>query len=144
MKKISRNSIHSLQEEAERSGDNEAFTVLAKIGDCRIGMGARLESPRELTFFIEVLVSLCTGYDQVNLNIIERKLSLLKRLNQKGYVLECEEDGCVSCELTVQSKGLTAECMTASSILEKYMKMKNGQSIGRQSDSYQDGGDKRL
>jgi len=142
--KISRNSIHTLREEAEKSGDNEAFTVLAKIGDCRIGMGARLESSGEPTFFIEVLVSLCTGNDHVNLNIMERKLSLLKRLHQEGYVLDCEEDGCVSCELTVQSKSLTAECMSASSILEKYMKMENGQSIGRPSDSYQDGGDKRL
>jgi len=129
--KISRNSIHTLQEEAEKSGDNEAFTVLAKIGNCRIGMGARLESARDPTFFIEVLVSLCTGHDQVNLDIMERKLSLLKRLNQKGYVLDCEEDGCVSCELTVQSKSLTAECMAAGSILEKYVKMKNGLSIGR-------------
>ena len=125
MKKISRNTIHSLQEEAERSGDNEAFTVLGKIGDCRIGTGARLESPKEPTFFIEVLVSLCAGHDQVNLNIMKRKLSLLKRLHQKGYVLNCEEDGCMSCELTVRSKGLTAECMTANLILEEYLKTKN-------------------
>jgi len=124
MKKISGNSIHSLQEEAEKSRDNEAFKVLAKIGDCRIGMGVRLESPKEPTFFIEVLVSLCTGGNHVNLNIIERKLSLLKRLNQKGYVLNCEEDGCVSCELTVQSKSLTSECVTTSSILEEYLETK--------------------
>jgi len=44
----------------------------------------------------------------------------------------------VSCELTVQSKSLTAECMSANSILKKYMKMENGQSICRPSDSYQD------
>ena len=73
MKKASEDSIRSLREEAERSGDNEAFKVLAKIDDCRIGIGARLESPTEFTFFIEVLVGLCTGHGHVNLNIMERK-----------------------------------------------------------------------
>ena len=139
MKKISKKMIHTLQEEAERSEDNEAFTVIGKIGDCRIGLGARLESPKEPTFFIEVLVSLCTGHDPVNLNIMERKLSLLRRMKQKGYIFNCEEDGCISCELAVQSKSLVAECMTTRSILEKCMKTENGHS-----DSEQDEGDKRL
>lgn len=132
MKKISRNNVDSLQYEAERSEDNEAFKVLAKIYDCRIGMGARLESSGEPTFFVEVLVSLCTGRNQVNLNIMENKLSLLRRLNQNGYVLNCEEDGCVSCELNVQSKSLAAECMTARSILERYLKPKDLPSIDSQ------------
>jgi hypothetical protein len=41
MKKTSKDSICSLQEEAERSEDNEAFMAFAKTGNCRIGMGAR-------------------------------------------------------------------------------------------------------
>jgi hypothetical protein len=129
MKNANKINIRSLQEEAKRSEDNEAFTVLAKIGNCRIGMGARLESSKEPTFFIEVLVSLCTGHDPMDLDIMERKLSLLRRLKQRGFVFNCEEDGCMSCELTVQSKGLIAEYKTTSSMIGKCMKKKNEQSL---------------
>ena len=129
--KTSQNSIRTLQEEAERSEDNEAFMAFAKMGNCRIGMGARLESPKEPTFFVEVLISLCTGHDPVDLDIMERKLFLLRRLKQRGYVFSCEEDGWVSCELTIQSKSLIAECKTTSSMVGKCMKTKNGQSSGR-------------
>lgn len=119
MKETNEISIHSLQEEAKKSEDNESFTVVVRIKNCRIGVGARLESPENPVFFVEVLVNLCTDHDPVNLNLMESKLSLLRRLKQKGYTLNCEEDGCVSCELTVQSKNLIAECKATSSIINK-------------------------
>jgi hypothetical protein len=111
--------IRSLQKEAKKSEDNEAFTVLARMQNCRIGVGARLESSAEPTFFIEVLVSLCTCQDDVDLDLIEKKVSLLSRLKERGYLLSCEEDGCVSCELTVPSKNLITEYEVTSSMIKK-------------------------
>ena len=112
---------NSLQEEARRSGDREAFTVLTRMPGLRIGVGARLENPATPIFFIEILVSLCTDHDHVNLDIIERKLSLLIQLKKRGYLLTCEEDGSLSCELAVPSEGLEAECEAANSITGKYL-----------------------
>jgi hypothetical protein len=119
MKEANEISIISLQEEAKNSEDKEAFTVVTRIKNCRMGVGARLESPENLVFFVEVLVSLCTDHDPVDLDLMDSKLLLLRRLKTKGYTLNCEEDGCVSCELTVQSKNLIAEYKATSSIINK-------------------------
>ncbi|HYB93297.1 MAG TPA: hypothetical protein VED00_04060 [archaeon] len=119
MKKADKIDIQSLQEEAKKSQDNEAFTVLAKLRNCRIGVGARLESSAEPTFFIEVLVSLCTSHDDIDLGLIEKKVSLLSRLKKRGYQLNCEEDGCISCELTIPSKNLIEEYAVTNSMIKK-------------------------
>ncbi len=112
-------NVQSLQEEAKKSEDKEAFTVLAKMRNCRIGIGARLESPDEPTFFIEVLVSLCTGRNSIDLDLMEKKLSLLRQLTERGHLLTCEEDGCISCELAVPRKNLITECKATISTLKK-------------------------
>lgn len=107
MKKENKININSLQEKAKKSEDNEAFQVLEKMQNCRIGVGARLESPENPTFFIEVIVPLCATHRAVDLDLVEKTLLLLRRLDNRGYVLNYE-DGSISCELTVQSpkKGL--------------------------------------
>lgn len=125
MNAASKINVHSLQEEARKSEDKEAFTVLAKVGNCRIGVGVRLKLLAEPTFFVEVLVSLCTSQDAVDLNLIDRGLSLLRRLEQNEYVLNCEEDGCISCELTVQLKDLSAEFKDTRTTIERLMKTSN-------------------
>jgi hypothetical protein len=109
--------IHSLQEQAKKSEDGEAFRVLTRIYNCRIGVGARVEPTEKPTFFIEVLVSVCRGRDPVDLDRIEKSLFLLRQLKKRGYVLNCEEDGCISCELTVSPRNLIAESETTNSIM---------------------------
>jgi hypothetical protein len=49
-------NIRCLQEEAKKSEDKEAFTVLARMPNCRVGVGARMESP-ELIIFLSRLLS---------------------------------------------------------------------------------------
>ena len=110
MKKINRITINSLQQEAKMSEHNEAFQVLTRMQNCRVGVGARLESVENPSFFVEVLVSLCTSDHTVNLDLVEKNLHLLKQLEKRGYALNCEDDGSISCELTVSSNNLAAEC----------------------------------
>lgn len=119
MKQTEAIDVRTMREKAKKSEDHEAFKVLAKTRNCRIGIGARLESAGEPVFFIEVLVSLCAGHGPVELSVMERKLSLLRRLEERRYSLNCEEDGCVSCELAVPSKNLSAECEAANSIMKE-------------------------
>jgi hypothetical protein len=109
MKAINGINIDSLLIEAKSEHD-EAFQVLARMQNCWVGVGARLESAEYPSFFIEVLISLCTSDRSVNLELVETNLILLKQLEKRGYVLNCEEDGSISCELTISSKNLIAEC----------------------------------
>jgi hypothetical protein len=119
MTKADKINTHSLQEEAKKSEDKEAFTVLVKLPSCRVGVGARLESPANLIFFIEIIVSLCASHHAMNLNSLERNLFILRQLGERGYMLTCEEDGTVSCELAIPSENLTAEYEAAVSIVEE-------------------------
>ena len=110
---------HSLQEEANRSEDKEAFAVLTRIRDFRVGVGARLGSPAKPIFFIEIIASLCADRSVVNLNSLENKLLILRKLKERGYVLTCEEDEAISCELVVPSENLTLEYDAAILIIRK-------------------------
>ena len=120
MRKANEINIHSLQKEAGNSEDKEAFTVLDKMRNCRIGVGARLESPEKPIFFIEIIASLCADHHAVvDLNLLEKNLLMLRQLKERGYVLTCEEDGTISCELTVPSENLLAEYEAALLVMEE-------------------------
>lgn len=122
MKKASRINIQSLQEEVKKSEVNEGFTIVTKMQNCRIGVGVRVESPETPAYFVEVLVSLCSSQHPVNLDIAEKSLFLLRQLDERGYMLNCEEDGCISCELIVPSEKLIVECEAATLIIENAQK----------------------
>jgi hypothetical protein len=119
MKEASKINAYTLQEEAKKSEDKEAFTVLARTRSCRVGVGARIESPAKPIFFIEIISSFCADHHGVNLNFLEKNLLILRQLKERGYVLTCEEDGTVSCELAVPFEKLTVECEAAILIIEK-------------------------
>ena len=119
MRRAKKIDAHSLQEEANRSEDKEAFAVLTRIRDFRVGVGARLESPAKPIFFIEIIASLCADRSVVNLNSLENKLLILRKLKERGYVLTCEEDEVISCELVVPSENLTLEYDAAILIIKK-------------------------
>jgi hypothetical protein len=119
MRKTNKIDTDSLQEEAKKSEDKEAFAVLARMRNCRVGVGARVESPSKVIFFIEIIASLCADHRTLNLNSLEDSLFILRKLKEKGYVLTCEDDGSVSCELAVPSENLTVEYKAAISILAR-------------------------
>ena len=119
MRRANKIDPHSLQEGANKSEDKEAFAVLTRIRDFRVGVGARLESPAKPIFFIEIIASLCADRSVVNLNSLENKLLILRKLNERGYVLTCEEEEAISCELAVPSENLTLEYEAAILIIKK-------------------------
>ena len=118
MREENKINVNSLQEEAEKSEDKEAFTVLARLPGYRVGVGARLEFSNP-TFFVEIIANVCAGHHAVNLNSLKKNLSVLSQLQERGYLLTCEGDGTISCEVAVPSENLKAEYETAISIVEK-------------------------
>ena len=119
MRKTNKIDTYCLQEEAKKSEDKEAFVVLARMRNCRVGVGARLESSSKPIFFVEIIASLCADRSVVNLNSLENKLLILRKLKERGYVLTCEEDEAISCELVVPSENLTLEYDAAILIIKK-------------------------
>lgn len=119
MKEANKIDINSLQEEAKKSEEKEAFTVLARTSGYRVGVGVRLKAPANPIFFVEIIASLCPRHHAVNLNSLEKNLHILKQLKERGYVLTCDEDGTISCELPVPSENLVAEYKVVNSIIEK-------------------------
>ncbi len=109
----------SLKEDARKSGDHEAFQVLIAMQNCRIGVGSVLDSSGNYTFFMEALVTLCKGLQSVDLFSMDKNLLLLKQLKKRGYALNCEEDGCISSELTIGQEDLANECEAISKMTKR-------------------------
>ncbi len=122
MRRNNKIDTYSLQEQAKKSEDKEAFAPLARMRNCRVGVGARIECSSKPIFFIEIIANLCSGQDILNLNSLENNVRILRRLGEKGYLLTCEEDGSVLCELTVPSENLAGECKSALFMMRKYGK----------------------
>ncbi len=117
----SRIDLHSLTEQANRSTEHEAFQALITTQHCRIGIGAYYGSNGNYKFFIEALVSLCRGLNSVDLSFMQKQLLLLRQLKERGYTLSCNEDGCISCELTISQETAVSECAALGKITENYL-----------------------
>ncbi len=111
--------LWSLQAEAERSDGHEAFKPLSGAPNCRVGVGSRLTTAKKPTFFVEVLVNLCREHQPLDLRSVENHVILLKQLRIRGYTLNCEEDGCISCELVVRPDKVFEECRAVTLLTEE-------------------------
>ncbi|MFQ5821683.1 MAG: hypothetical protein ACE5I5_16990 [Candidatus Heimdallarchaeota archaeon] len=104
--------VQALQETAKRSEHKEAYKVLEKSKNYRIGVGVRLRSPNQPSFFLEVLVYLCTDDTQVDLPLLEKKLNFLKELQGRKYFLSCQNDSSIFGEITIPVVNLEVEYET--------------------------------
>ncbi len=91
----------SLEDSASTSETGEYFQELEKGTTFRVGVGARVSSSERPSLFIEVIVNPCPGPD-VDLSLMEKNLSVLRELETRGYIMRCEDDGSIVCEVIVQ------------------------------------------
>lgn len=108
-----------LLQEAKKSGNGEAFEVLAKRQYYRASEGVRLGSPDGATFFLEVLVYLCPPAAKLRIPELEMKLEFMKALKERGYSMNCEDDGCISCEAVLPPQELMSEPAAIKSIANR-------------------------
>jgi hypothetical protein len=109
--------VKALLEQAKTSEHKEACRILERSHNYRIGAGARLTSPDQMSFYIEILVYLCTDSSQVDLEILEKSVACLKELQRRNYSLDCQDSNCISCEVIVPPQNLAVEYETAKSIM---------------------------
>jgi hypothetical protein len=108
----------TLLNKAKASGHKEAYRMLVRNLNYRIGVGVRLKPPNIHTFFVETTIHLCPSLDSVDLDILEKGLTCLKELKTKNYVLTCQDDNCVSCEVAVPASNLTEEYTKVTALMK--------------------------
>jgi len=111
--------VKALLEEAKNSEHKESYRILERNPKYRIGIGIRLESSGQPSFFIETLVYLCPNPSKIDLSLLEKTVILLKELQARGYSLSCQDDHCILCETTVPPQNLAAEYETIKSITKR-------------------------
>lgn len=109
MEEACRIDIQTLRSEAETSEHGESYRVLERTCHYRIGVGARLKPPDQPSYFLEVVIRFCSSETKVDIELVEKSVTVLKGLKSRDYSLSCEDDGSVSCEINVAPKKLSAE-----------------------------------
>jgi hypothetical protein len=99
----------ALLEEAETSEHQEAYRTLERHLNYRIGVGVRLTPPQSPSFFVEVIIYLCSSLEIVDLDVLEKSLACLKKLKAKHYAVTCQDNNCISCEAVVPAPNLAQE-----------------------------------
>jgi hypothetical protein len=110
-----------LLRQAKASEHKEAYQLITKTANYRVGIGARLPlSPTQPpTFFVEVIINMCPACSKVDIAFLEHALCCLKRLEQNGYSLMCQDDNSILCEKLAAEKTLQKELETASNAVEE-------------------------
>jgi hypothetical protein len=101
--------VAALLEEAKASEHQEAYQTLERTVNYRIGRGVRLKPPNPPSFFVEILIYLAPDNGKVDLRILEKSVSALRELQERGFRALFQDDNCLSCETQVPAKRLTAE-----------------------------------
>ncbi len=110
-----------LLKQAKASEHKEAYQLMSKTANYRVGIGARLPSvpAQPPTFFVEIIINMCPACSKVDLAFLERALTCLKTLQQNGYSLTCQDDNSILCEKLASEQSLKAEFECANTIIEK-------------------------
>jgi hypothetical protein len=111
----------ALAKQAKASPDKEAYKQLEKTSLYRIGVGARAEAGGA-SFFLEVLLALSAGSDEVDLGHLEKALNCLKTLKARGYLLTFEDNNKISCEATLKVGNPNQEYLAVKSVLKSIFK----------------------
>ncbi|MBO3797619.1 MAG: hypothetical protein QXI42_09570 [Thermoproteota archaeon] len=113
----------ALVKEAKASKYREAYKTLDSSLSYRIGVGVRLRSSENYSFFIEALFYLCPASGTVDLETLGKCLACLKELKKRGYSLTCQDGECVSCEAIVPVERVSEEYVTVKSLIANILNL---------------------
>jgi hypothetical protein len=100
--------VRSLLKEAQSSEHKESFRVLEKTKDYRIGVGVRI-STKSPSFFLEVIIYQHSTKEHLTVSDITQQLPLLKKLQERGYLVSCQDEVCSVLEMTIPRDSLLVE-----------------------------------
>ena len=109
---------NTLIAEAASSEHKEAYKMLDRSLNYRIGVGARTAPPNHPSFFVEILIHLSRDDNKADLRILERSLACLKELQARNFKTVFQDDNCVSCEAQVSGEKLESEYDLTKSLVQ--------------------------
>ncbi|MFP4141953.1 MAG: hypothetical protein ACLFSM_06625 [Thermoplasmata archaeon] len=99
-----------LKKNASKDELKEAYQTVNKGDNYKIGAGARIiDKPENMTFFLEVVLSLCEKEHELDLKELRSKLEVLESFDSLGYKLKCENDKTVICEKNILESEIKRE-----------------------------------
>ncbi len=104
-----------LEQQARSSQQKEAYRLLEKTSNFRLGVGVRLDSDPASHFFVEVTINL-TSVNEVSTAQLEKAVMCLRQLESRGYTLT-HQNGAVTCESTISVDGVSDECQAVRHLL---------------------------
>jgi hypothetical protein len=107
--------VPSLLEEARISEHSESYMVLEKNEDIRIGAVARTTPEETPALFLEVDVVLNPG-EAVDLDTLNRKITFLKELVARGYVMSCQDGSTICSEVPTTEHSILDDIKTIKTI----------------------------
>jgi hypothetical protein len=112
----------ALTDAINTSEDKETYRQLEKTRSYRIGVGSRRDSSAEPLFFLEVLLVLSDGTDEVDISRLEKIVHLLKPLHARGYTLSyLDGTNSISCEIIVPYQKLSKEYHSVQLLVTMYL-----------------------
>jgi hypothetical protein len=114
----------ALLRQAEASEHKEAYHILEKTQNYRIGEGVRLTPPNPPSFFVEILLFLASNNDIVYLRVLEKDVCALRELQARGFKAIFQDGNCISCEVQVPAERLQTEKEQDKTLMERIFKNK--------------------
>ncbi len=106
-----------LREKANNDELKEAYETVERMDNYKIGAGARIEKPEQMTFFLEVVIPLCGENGDLEMIGLKTKMALLEKLESSGYSLRCEKDNSIICEKDISESEIEEEYKRSEEIL---------------------------
>jgi hypothetical protein len=112
-------NVQALLEKAKVNEHKEAYRQIERNKTYRIGIGARVENTP--SFFVEIIISLTLGSNEVDIHYLEKAINCLKHLREKNYALTYQDFNCIACEINIEPQNLTKEYTTTLKLIKRIL-----------------------
>ena len=102
-------NIADLKKAAITSEAGETYIIFEKYPDIEIRTGIKVSEIKQVSFLIEIIITLCNNHQPIDISMIEKQLQFFKIIQRQGYTISCEDNCIIVCEKTVDENNVTKE-----------------------------------
>ena len=114
-----------LAERARASDEGEAYVVVERGAELKLGVGVCCAACEKPAYFIEVVVCMCPEDGMPDLDRMLEKIYFLKSLRIMGFHLRCEDYG-VSCDKYTPVERFREDCEAVVALVRAHFKTVEG------------------
>ena len=94
---------------AKTTEAGETYIIFEKYPDIEIRTGIKVSEKKQVSFLIEIIITICNTHQTIDISMIEKQLQFLKIIKRQGYTISCEDNCIIVCEKTVDEDKVTKE-----------------------------------